>query len=51
MEQPNHVDFCEDDKESSGTKGPIQIYWYLEDTKRIFLLKRSFCLIQDLKFQ
>lgn len=37
MEQLNLVDFCEDDKESSVTNGPIQSFWYLEDTKRIFL--------------
>lgn len=42
MEQPNHVEFCEHDKESGGTKGPIQSYWYLEDTKRIFLSEEKF---------
>lgn len=29
-------------KKSGGIKGPIQSYWYLEDTKRIFLSEEKF---------
>lgn len=42
MEQPNHVDLCEDDKGKSGSKGPIQSHCSLKDTRRIFLPEEKF---------